>query len=431
MKDKPLRAFVVAAIRDAARADARPGAVVVQDGRVVAAGDADKLHRRYLRHAEIVERPDLLLLPAFVNAHAHLDLTDLGPQACDVDFPAWLRRVTAARPTTADAIRAAVHRGVALSRAAGVEWIGDVAYHPDAILARIAAAAPGVSYLEAFGLGARQGGRVAQLRERLAALPFESPVPGHGRGVVVGISPHAPYTAGLEVFEAATDLSENRAHRVCTHAAETPEELAFLRDGTGPYVDHARHYGCTDADIAASATGLHPLDHLEPHLTRARWLLAHCNYVDDAHLQLLKRTGTSVVYCPIASDYFGHSGHRYREMLTAGINVCLGTDSILCQPRAEAEPQPMSILAQMRYLYRRDGADPQTLLAMGTVNGMHALEFREHEATLAEGAPAVFAAVPIDPRDTTDPLVQALTGSAPVIPLRDPDFPRADDAPPA
>ena len=74
-----------------------------------------------------------------------------------------------------------------------------------------------------------------------------------------------------------------------------------------------------------------------------------------------------MAYCPIASAYFGHRGHRYRDMLDAGVNVCFGTDSILCQPPDEAEP--LGILPQIRFLRRRDGVDSEVLLHMATLAG--------------------------------------------------------------
>jgi cytosine/adenosine deaminase-related metal-dependent hydrolase len=163
---------------------------------------------------------------------------------------------------------------------------------------------------------------------------------------------------------------------------------------------------------------------MAPHLAAAPWLLAHCNYVEDAHLPLLARHRASVVYCPIASAYFGHprrgfrgsdGHHRYRDMLAAGVNVCLGTDSILCQPADET--QPHSILAQMRFLFQRDHTDPDTLLAMATTRGLRALGLPARHATLQPGSPARLAAIAIDPADSTDPLRQALESTAPVHPV--------------
>jgi cytosine/adenosine deaminase-related metal-dependent hydrolase len=414
MQHRPVTILQAGAIRDAQGIDARPGALAVKNGRVVASGHPSILPRRLLHDAHVIHLPDSLLLPAMVNAHAHLDLTDIGPHPYDGDFPAWLRFAAQQRPTDPHALTLAVLHGAEMSRAAGVEYLADLAYDPQAIHARRQAMLPGVSYLECFGLGPRQHQQIARLNDQLAQLAFETPCPGHSRGVVLGVSPHAPFTAGPDVYAHATALGREHAYRLCSHVAETPQEIQCLRDATGPLRDLLQQMGVWDD--AFKPTGQHPIEYLRPHLLRGRWLLAHCNYVDDDHIDILHHAGASVAYCPIASSYFGHEQHRYREMLEAGVNVCLGTDSILCQP--PHEPQPMGILPQMRYLYRRDRTEPLVLLKMATTNGMLALEFSETDATLRKGATAVFSAVHFNPHDDTDPLTQILNSDEPARQIR-------------
>lgn len=58
-------------------------------------------------------------------------------------------------------------------------------------------------------------------------------------------------------------------------------------------------------------------------------------------------------------------------MIAAGINVALGTDSLLCLDT----PDRISVLDEMRLLYQRDAADPLMLLRMATINGAKALGF--------------------------------------------------------
>lgn len=408
--------YRAAAIRDDRGRSARPGAVLVRRGRIVAAGHPDELPRKLVQEAQVVERPGELLLPALVNAHTHTDLTELGHRSYGGDFLEWLRAVIRDRPTTPDAIARAVHKGLILSRAAGTGHLGDIAGSLAAIHARQEpppnATVPGVSYLECVGRGEEAEAQFERAVAELNDLPFEVPQPGHDRGVVLGLSPHAPYSTSGEIYERSTKLSHRKIYRLTTHLAESRAELDFVRDATGPFAELLRELGKWDDSI--EATGQHPVDWLQPELKDGRWLLAHCNYVEDEHIEIFRRTGTSVVYCPVASDYFGHTGHRYREMLEAGVNVCMGTDSILCQPEECPGKQPLSVLNQMRHVYRRDRTEPELLLRMATTNGMLALEFRETDASLAEGAPAVFAAVAIDPEDETDPLVQALMNDSPV-----------------
>ncbi len=409
--------YRAAAIRDAQGINARPGAIAVKHGRVVASGHPDTLPKRLLKHAVYIDRPDDLILPTLVNAHTHLDLTELGPAPYTGSFTGWLRSVVKRRPTEPKHIIDAVRKGLLMSRQAGVGHLGDIAGSTAAVMGRRQATRelviPGVSYLECFGLGNRQNASITQAERALGDLPFESRILNHDRGAVLGLSPHAPYSTGLDVYKAANRLSHARIYRLTTHLAETPEELQFVQDAAGPFAELLKELGKWDDDIQPA--GQHPVHWLEPVLKHARWVVTHCNYLDDEHIDILQRTGTSVVYCPIASEYFGHKDHRYRDMIDAGVNVCLGTDSILCQP--PDEPQPLGILPQMRRLFQRDQTDPNLLLKMATTHGMLALEFSENDATLQKRAPAQFIAVKFDKDDPLDPLVQVLSNDHPVTPI--------------
>ncbi len=427
----PVTLYTAAAVVDALDVQARPGAVAVRLGRVVWAGRRGDLPGRLRKDVGAgVDLPDRLLLPPMVNAHAHLDLTGLGPRPYGGDFVQWLRGVVADRPSEEDKVAAAVDRGLTLSRRAGAVYLGDVAGSVAAIHARRHAAArshdtacPGVSFLECLGSGREGVERFHDRVEMLDAVPYESQVPGYHRGVMTGLSPHAPYSTARPVYEAAAKVSASRFFRLCTHMAESPAELELIAHGSGPFRDLLDELGRWDPGFEPK--GRHPIDHLAHPLKRARWLLAHCNYIDDHHLPMLAKAGASVAYCPIASDYFGftHRGenghphphphrHRYLDMIREGIHVCLGTDSILCQPADAVEP--LGILPQMRHLYRKDGTDPQTLLKMATLNGMHALELRQADASFSPHAPAIFCSVRIDPDSRRDPLIQALESEEPV-----------------
>ena len=408
MADQPELIYVAAAIVDTALGLARPGAVAVRNGRIVASGPTGQVRDTVDRWENVVRLDDALILPGMVNAHVHLDLTGIGPQPFDDDFPRWLGTVTEARPVGADAIARTVTDAVDQCRDAGVGGVGDIAYDPAAVSARCQTQLPGVSFLECFGPGrfARDG--IDKLNDRLSALPLTQDQ------VRVGISPHAPYTADRAVYDHVTALCCQHGYPLTTHLAESPQEEQFTRRATGMFVEHLQRMNWWDDAI--TPTGLHPVEWLEPCLQRARWLVAHCNYVDDDHIDTLARCGATVAYCPVASDYFGHRGHRYRDMLAGGVNVCLGTDSIVCQPADE--PQPLGLLAQMRHLYRRDRTEPAQLLAMATVNGCKALGLAAHHATLQAGAPARLYSVRFDPTDRRDPLTQVLENRYPVQPLK-------------
>lgn len=416
----PLRLLIAAAVRDAAGRNLRPGAVALVGDRILAVGPPDMLRRQLTRRPdEITDLSDCLVLPALVNAHAHLDLTCVGPRPFDGNFPAWLRTASLVRPRDDQHAQQAVRLGLAQSRQQGVGVVGDIAFSIPAVLARLDDPMAGVSYVECFGPVGFVDRYQQRLDHMLQCAQADHAQRGDAGHLRIGISPHAPYTTAHAMYDHVLAHRTRMPYPLTTHLAETPDEDQFIREAAGFFVEHLKHYQQWSDDTPAH--GCHPIDWMAPHLAVAPWLLAHCNYVEDEHLPLLARHGASVVYCPIASAYFGHprrgfrgsdGRHRYRDMLAAGVNVCLGTDSILCQP--PEEPQPHSILAQMRFLFRRDCTDPLTLLTMATINGMQALELVPEHATLQPGSPANLAAITIDPADRADPLLQILESSNPI-----------------
>lgn len=396
MKHTRLTVLYAGAVRDAAGIDARPGAVLVKDGRVIAAGEPGSLPSDLIEQAEVIDRPNELLLPAMVNAHTHLELTDIGPKPYDPagGFVRWVKMLRERMPVGRDGRGAAASRGAHLAKQSGVLAVGDIMQDSsDMASAARDAKLEGHCYVELFGLG----------------HPFDQA----GLELIAktddALQPHAPYSAGPAIYEAAARCGRP----IATHLAETQDEAAFVGSLQGSHLSYLQSIGRWDDSFAAHyGQGLSPVQWMRPHLEAAAvaggWLVAHCNYVSDDDIATLADTNTSVAYCPIASEYFGHKDHRYRDMLAAGINVCLGTDSIV--GTNPDDPQPLGLLSAMRRLYQRDQADPETLLAMATTHGAKALRLDDKVATLQPGAPARFACIPIDPDSDTDPLIQVLTG---------------------
>jgi aminodeoxyfutalosine deaminase len=386
-----------------------PCAVLLEGDHVLAAGSAQEIGEP--ADALVVDLPGMLLMPALVNAHAHLDLTHIGPAPYTGDFVSWVAMIRQRRARSDVEIAASVAQGAERSLAGGVCVIGDIAGvgSPAAVEALRASGLSGVSYLEFFGQGRTQPSTIALMRSLVDGLPHVD------RGVRLGVQPHAPYSCGLAVYEAAAGLGLPLA----THLAETPEEINFVQSGDGPLAELLRAIGVWDETI--TGCGKHPIDALSYVFEQSAAVAAHLNYTDERHIEMLARWPLSVAYCPRASAYFGHpantdngseedraAGHQYRAMIDAGVNVALGTDSIVCLDT----PDRISPLDEMRFLYRRDGTDPVSLLRMASTAGASALGLEPDLATFAPGRIAGVIGVAIDPGDSTDPLIQAMRSDA-------------------
>lgn len=329
------------------------------------------------RAASTRDLPNAVLIPALANPHTHLDLTHIGPQPFHPDsgFVSWVDMVRARRAADPASIAASVRRGIELSLAGGVVAVGDIAGAPGGIPnltpLQTLRESPlrGNSYLEFFGIGTTTD-KPRHLIPNLLSQAVDS-----RSSVRVGLQPHAPNTVDLRLYLWAVETAQRNDLPLSTHLAETPEEHEFIAYAKGPQRSFLERMGIWhDSILDHIGRSRHPVLHLRDTLASAPFLVAHVNDADDAAIEALAQTQTSIAYCPRASTYFGadrHFGpHRYRDMLRAGINIALATDSIINLDT----PDRISPIDDARLLYRRDKVDPLTLLRMITLNPAAALQ---------------------------------------------------------
>jgi cytosine/adenosine deaminase-related metal-dependent hydrolase len=385
--------------------------------------------------ARRIDRRGFVIVPGLVNAHTHLDLTHIGPVAHDPGdgFMAWVDRIRHGRLADEAGIEQSVHRGAELCLAGGVVAVGDVGGAPagHCSLAPLrglrASGLIGVSYLEYFGIGRGETGA----RERVKAAVDAATGAGGGRrplraavggtpveegGVRLGLQPHASNTIGIDLYRWSAELAGRRGLPICTHLAETPEEREFVARGTGPQRAFLERLGLWDDRVLEDVgRGETPVGRLAPVIGAGLRTLVHVNGASDADIEVLARAGATVIYCPRASAYFGAERalgpHRYREMLAAGVNVALGTDSLVNLP-PEAGTSGISTWDEMKLLYEREGVEPAALLAMATVAGARAIGLDESRFEFEAGSePAGFVAVRVEGyRQETEALAAALGG---------------------
>jgi len=358
------------------------GAVVIRDGRIAAVGRANDLTA-----SPAIDYGDAVVCPGFVNAHTHLELTLLaGAAPPSPDFVDWLKRLTRLlmeQPATEENVAAAVRAGIVQLLAAGVTTIGDITRRPAWSRGPLAASpVRAVSFGEVIATGRLR----TQLHERLQAAASTQ---HENTGLRIGISPHAPYTVEPDGLRTCAARAMRMGAPLCIHLAETADEEAFTRKGQGRFVEFLQELGIWDDDVPAA--------HCSPvELCRSagilgpKTLIAHGNYVSDADVGIIAESGASVAYCPRTHHAFGHAPHRFREMLKAGINVCIGTDSLASNPS-------LSILDELRFL-RRSHPDlaSHDLMKMGTLRGAAALGFEDEVGSLTVGKAADLVVIPIE-----------------------------------
>ncbi|HEX8324831.1 MAG TPA: amidohydrolase family protein [Tepidisphaeraceae bacterium] len=337
------------------------GCVVVDNGRIAAVGPT-----RDLKPSHVDVDIDGLLTPGLTNAHTHLELTNVPRPPTPGTFQDWLLTTMASirRPDVESFNRKradAVREGVAQCLKFGVTFVGDITQNVD-VVRPLLAASPlrAISYGECLGLGPR--------RERFDALMRQACDPATAAAnVEIGTSPHAPYTVDADGYRRCTSGRDGeRRNGWTTHVAETPDESAFIARRGGAFADLYRALGFDPGPGDGFAGS--PVQWLYRH-TRgtAGGLLAHVNYCSDADIDLIAQRRGAVVWCPRTHAYFGHPPHRWRDMMAAGVTVCVGTDSCASSP-------DLNVMDDVRLVRRQSpDVDAATLWSLVTTAASLAL----------------------------------------------------------
>jgi len=377
-------------------------ALVAAGGRIVRIGPWPRVEP-HVSPADTVEHfPDAAILPGLVNAHTHLSLSDTGGKLRPTkNFAGWIARLAARRilRTEAATLRA-VADGARQVHEAGTAAAADLT--PDGRFSDLLGHG-GVRWT-VFGEVLRFG---SAGDEQLVRTTAEMEALARLGGVRVGLSPHAPYTVSPELYTATRRAADARGWPVSTHLHETLDEIAFTERGEGTLHAWLATLGFLPRDWRPA--GRRPIPMLaEAGFFAGPVLVAHGNYLDDADIAVLARSGSSVVFCPRSHAFFKHTDHPWRRLMAAGVNVCLGTDSLASSPS-------LSVLDEARHVYANEpGANPRVLLAMATLSGARALGLEGEVGDLREGMAASACVVGPLPR-TTDPLAAIMAGRGGIV----------------
>ena len=139
-----------------------------------------------------------------------------------------------------------------------------------------------------------------------------------------------------------------------------------------------------------------PVQHLARHQTLGENLLAiHVNCLARGDAALLGRHGAHVVHCPRSHDYFRHPPFLRKRLTKAGVNICLGTDSLATVRKTRKQNPELSMFDEMRELAASDPKlPPAEILRMATVNGARALGRAGQIGELSKNALADLIAIP-------------------------------------
>jgi len=353
------------------------GLVAVADGRVVDLGG---------RAEGAVDLGRVAILPALVNAHTHLELSHLRDAVPPADrFIDWIRAMLTRRrefPNPDDSrVVSAARVGIAEARASGTGLVGDVSNTLLTVPLLREAGIHAHVFHELLGFNAADPRAIAHAaRVRVDAA-------GGGPHVRVSLAPHAPYSVSPALFGAIrADLEAHPGDVSSVHLAESPEEVRFIADGTGPWRTLLDELGAWSDSW--TPVGVSPVVYLDRLGCLGRRVLAvHGVQFTAADLDRLRALDMTIVACPRSNRHVGVGSPPIETFYAAGVRVIFGTDSLASVP----DLNMFAELAEVRRLAPRVPA--RRLLEGATRAGADALGFGDQLGTIEVGKRALLIAV--------------------------------------
>ena len=362
------------------------GALRICDNVVIAVGSSIDISP--LKDEPVVDLGDSIILPAFVNAHCHLDYTGLaGRLNPGISFADWIDQIVEIkRSLTVDEQESSWIRGSQMLIKSGCGVVFNIESVPG-LFSRMIKHTPLQICPFTELIGFRDGDE-----ESLVDLAKRELSKNSSLSIVAGLAPHSPYTTTSKALNVLAGYADREGAPIAVHVSESDDEWAMFTTGAGALYDKMKGLGRRMSDCCAKS----PIQHFNNSGGAAiRTLVVHANYLISEDFDFLAKSGLSVVHCPQSHSWFGHPEFEYSRLAEKGVNICLGTDSLASSGRANSEIAELNMFSEMReFQSRNQEVDVDDILEMATLNGAKAIGMEGQFGQLREGMLANFSFIP-------------------------------------
>ncbi|WP_126454764.1 TRZ/ATZ family hydrolase [Sulfuriflexus mobilis] len=331
-----------------------------------------------------------VLMPGLVNTHTHAAMNLMRGIADDVPLMEWLEHhiwPIEAKWVNSDFVRDGTRLAIAEMIRGGTTCFNDMYFYPDQV-ARVASeigirASIGLIVIDFPTVWAQDADEYIR-----KGLKVHDQACAESDLITTAFAPHAPYSVSDKPLKKISQLAEQLDIPIHMHVHETAHEV----------------------NMGMEASGQRPLDRLhELGLLSPRLLAVHMTQLNDEDIKKLVSTGTHVLHCPESNLKLASGFCPVQKLLDAGVNVCLGTDSV-------ASNNDLDMFGELRtatLLAKGVSGDPRsvdvtTALRMATINAAAALGLDKVTGSLEVGKAADVIALDME-RIETQPMFEPLS----------------------
>jgi 5-methylthioadenosine/S-adenosylhomocysteine deaminase len=363
--------------------------VAIKDGKIEAILPTDKACAKFTATEEH-NLGNHALIPGLVNAHTHAAMNLFRGLANDLPLMDWLNNHIWPAETkwvNPDFVKDGTELAIAEMIRSGTTCFNDMYFFPD----QTAEVCTHVGMRVVVGLilidfptaWAKDADEYIFKGEQVHDTYRHDPL------INTAFAPHAPYTVSDEPLKRISVIAEELDIPIHMHIHETAFEV----------------------EQSIELHGKRPLQRLsELGLLSPRMLAVHMTQLEKAEIKELAKLSVSVVHCAESNLKLASGFCPVGELVKAGVNVCLGTDSA-------ASNNDLDMLGEMRTAAllakgvsnNSTCLDAHTTLKMATLNGAKALGLNDTIGSLKKGKQADIVAIDLNQLETAplyDPVSQ-------------------------
>lgn len=271
----------------------------------------------------VIDGKGNLLSPAFYNAHCHSAMTLFRGYGDDLPLREWLdtKILPAEELLDEDRVYYGSMMGIAEMIKNGIVSFSDMYF-----------------FLDSTARAVGESGIKANISRSIVSFDEALDVYSDTRikeGIDAFKKWHNAYDGRLRV-DMSVHAEYSNVEKCCRYVGEYAKEV-----GTGIQL----HLSETESEHnkCAEKRNMTPTEFFEKTgIFDVPVTAAHCVWVTDSDIQILKEKGVSVAHNPVSNLKLGSGFMPYNKMKDAGVNIALGTDGV-------ASNNKLSVLREMQY----------------------------------------------------------------------------------
>ncbi len=318
-----------------------------------------------------IERYKGVIVPGFINAHCHLELSHLHQKIKQkTGLINFIKEVIFTRNSSEKEIIAAMEKQDQAMWDAGIVAVGDISNQTISADLKSKSEIRYHTFIEMLGFDANKAKEI--LADAIIKKDaFQTPV---------SITVHAPYSISKELVKQLKDYCKGFDNKITIHNQECDEEDELYKTRSGPFLQFYKDLNInTETFTSQSKSSLQAILPFMP--KNQNILLVHNTYTCLKDVYFTKRFEKNIYwcFCPNANLYIEDKLPAYEFFKHSELPITIGTDSL-------ASNHTLSILDEMKILQKNILNLPlNELLKWACINGAKFLGFDADLGSIAVG----------------------------------------------